>query len=345
MMNAPDSSDKLRVSTATPGVSLAEAIVFIRKHLVFLAVAAAVGGGVAGAWALWLTPTVYDATSMITIRDLRGRAESTPVLPLPAYERLLDSGTVRKFMLKLLVRAGVVERGGGLGNRVRLDSSFIVAERNEPGNTALLELRVAGPRSDLVAAVANAWAEAFVTVEQRQARVAAIRQAVADLRAEETKLLDRQNRLDARLEASEALLEGIPRTVRFRSTEEEINPVYHDVAVGAANLRIESEAIEPTLMAIREDVAAHEQAELIIEAARLGIDPDDGVDANEALGRALAAEGASQLLSDAESPTRPRRVRLAARVVIGAAAGVILAFLIALAREAAKGAVSGGARA
>lgn len=143
---------------------LAEMVRFVRRHWIFivcgaLATAIAVILGV-----LLLVPPRYRASATLIVvppgfaSDLK-----PPALSLQGYQRLLESGGVLDETTRKLTEQGLLEPGRALAIGRTLETRIYVSRRSEETPLAPIIEAVAVSRSaEEAAAIANAWAEAFL---------------------------------------------------------------------------------------------------------------------------------------------------------------------------------------
>jgi hypothetical protein len=318
------------------------------------------------------TPTYRAAALLVVSEQAAVEGYRVPVLPVEGYVRLLSSRAVLREATRLAEQRGVESAGILPGDRLSVRS--IELRRGEPGTVSMLDLQALGPTGEAAAALANSWGEALIAIDSRGAQRAALAQARLGLQDSRLKLLERSARFAERLEVSRQLLAATPPLLTMRSRlggtdllaagaaglegpgpaliSQEANPVHTDLAAKLAALEIDLQVIEPQLVEAERGLAAVEAALARLsateesaagedaaagEAAAAGEPSTDPGAANLAVARALSVRGAVSMLRQAMVPAHPQPARRLAKVLFAAAGGVILACLIAAAREGWRG--------
>jgi hypothetical protein len=237
--------------------------------------------------------------------------------------------------------------------------------RGELGTAAVLDLQATGASGEEAAATANACARALIDLDAWTARRAALEHSRRELSDVRLRLREREVRLAERLEASRRQIAAVEPllTVRSRLGDAELlsreaagsggaaalltqepNPVYAQLAAKLADLELDYQVTAPQLAEAERGLAAVEEALARLVGAEAGEAQPGEVGGSEllpAVERALSVSGAVSILRPAVAPGRPLPARLAFKAVLAAAAGGILAFLMAAVRESWRKNASG----
>ena len=145
-------------------MNLADAVAFVRRHLLLICGLPLAAGLVTGVAMLLAVPRSYEASATLVVVPPKFSSDLKPsTLTVQGYQKLLESDAAIAEAKRRLVEKGVLKADDPLRLNRELESRIFVSRRADELSLApMLQAVARGASPAKAAAIANTWAEVFL---------------------------------------------------------------------------------------------------------------------------------------------------------------------------------------